>query len=235
MTLNQIRRRIKSIVLAHKQVRTFGIGPVSDIQAKKDVKYPLVSLRDLGGNISIVGKVTTVNYKMFFLDLINVSEDTRENEQDILSDMISVATDIVAQINNPNFSDWRISTDNSLQLVIDEESDYCGGCAIDFSISFMFTQNRCQIPTDFFDETTTYDLMYDVKYTATGDEGNTIPSSLIPEIAGKKILMITREFAPLYKVSNNPTASEFTWNKLVIGLGSQTNPGERFLILYRNY
>lgn len=235
MTLNQIVRRLQSLSLAHKQVRTFRKGLLGDLFADQTAKYPAVCLQDLGGNISLSGHATTVNYRMFISDLVHVSEDTNSNEEDILSDMVSIAMDLLAQMNNGNYDDWKISTDNSLNFFVENENDLHAGCVIDISIAFMYTQNICQVPTDLTDFTPTDENMkyiYDLSYTATGAEGNTLS---IPELVGKKIVFMTRESSIIYKVSNDPASSEYTWNNTIITLGTVTNPGDRFLILYRNY
>lgn len=235
MTLNQVLNRVKQISLGHKQVRSFNKGLVTDFFADKTTKYPAVCLQDLGGNISLTGHATTINYKLFISDLVHVSEDTKSNEEDVLSDMVSIAMDLLAQLNNGNYDDWRVSTDNSLNFFVENENGMHAGCVIDLSIRFMYTQNVCQIPTDITEYTPTDNDMkyvYDIKYVATGSEGTALS---IPEIVGKKVLFVTRESSPIYKVSSGPTSSEYTWNDTIVGLGVAANPGDRFLILYRNY
>lgn len=235
MTLNQIVSRIKSLSLGHKMVRSFNKGLVTDFFADKTTKYPSVCLQDLGGSISLTGHATTINYKLFISDLVHVSADSKSNEEDVLSDMVSIAMDLLAQFNNGNYDDWRISTDNSLNFFVENENDMHAGCVIDLSIRFMYTQNICQVPTDITEYTPTDNDMkyvYDIKYTATGSEGSTLS---IPEIVGKKVLFVTRESSPIYKVSSAPTSSEYIWNDTNMVLGAATNPGDRFLILYRNY
>jgi hypothetical protein len=78
-------------------------------------------------------------------------------------------------------------------------------------------------------------LVYDVRYTATGSEGSTIT---VPEVVGKKILLLTRQNLVLDRINQNsgsPSESEFTWNDSVITLGIDVEAGDTFLILYRTY
>lgn len=235
MTLNQVIKRIHTLSLGHKQVRDFRKGLISDFFADKTAKYPAVCLQDNGGNISLSGHAATLNYRLFVLDLVHVSEDTNTNEDDVLSDTLSIAMDLLAQMNSGNYDDWRISADNNVQFLVENENDMQAGVVIDLTIAFMYSQNVCQVPTDIEDYTpidTEMKHVYDVKYVATGSEGTTLS---VPEIVGKKVLFVTRESAPIYKVSNAPSSSEYTWNDTIIGLGAAANPGDRFLILYRNY
>lgn len=235
MTLNQVIKRIETLALAHKQVRSFRKGLVSDLFADKTALYPAVCLQDFGGSISLSGHATTLTYKLFFVDLVHVSEDANDNEQDVESDMVSIAMDLLAQMNNGNYDDWKISPDNSVDLIVENEGDMFAGCVVDVSIRIMFQQNICQIPTEVTDYTPTdidMKFLYDIEYVATGSEGTTLS---IPQIVGKKVVLITRGNSIIYKVSNAPISSEYTWDNTIITLGAATNAGERFLILYRNY
>lgn len=234
MTLNNVINRIKALSLAHKQIRNFYPGLVTDFLTDKTTNYPSVFLQDSGGKISTAGHATTLNYKIFFLDLANVSENSFLNSQDVQSDMILVAMDIVAQMNAGMFDDWALSTDNNLQLIYEDKDDIIAGCVMDFSLRIMFTQDLCQIPTTFENEIPAEDmkLVFDMEYIASGSEGTTIA---IPGLVGKRIMLLIRENNPLHKVSNNPGSTNYVWNDTVIALGTATTPGERFLILYRNY
>lgn len=235
MTLNAIIRRIKTLALDHKQVRNFYQGMLQDFLADKTTQYPSAFLQFTGGNLSTTTKALSISYRLFLLDLVHLSEDTKGNELDVQSDMLQVMMDLMAQMYYPGFSDWALSTDNQVQLLAEEENDFVGGCYIDFSIRSPFTQNICQVPTIFDDfnpiDTTMKDL-YDIPYTADGTEGAAV---VIAALKGKKVLFITRDNAILYPVSNNPDTTEFTFDGTTIGLGTNLIAGNRLLILYRNY
>lgn len=245
MTLNQTINRIQTISEAHLQVASFQKGIVQDFLTDQTTRYPAVFLQDNGGRVSLTGHATTLNYRMFIMDLVHVSQDSKDNEQDVQSDMVSIAQDILAQMNNPNYTDWAISTDNALQLVIENDNDLHAGCIIDFSIRIMFEQDRCKIPSDIVvvnPENERDMSVYDTIYTAIGNEGVTLDASddtkpTLNVINGKKVLFITRENNPLFKVSSSPNSSQYVWNDTVITLNASVpaRAGERFLILYRNY
>lgn len=69
-------------------------------------------------------------------------------------------------------------------------------------------------------------------YTATGSEGSSLT---ISALAGYDILLVTRESGVLYEVGSSPDSSQYTWDDITIGLGTDANAGERFLILFRTY
>lgn len=239
MTLNSILARIRTIALAHRLIRRFTIaGHESDFFADKTAKYPACCLQYTTGNISITDAATTISFRMYVLDMVHVSEDTKANEEDVLSDTLSTIIDLVAQMNSSEWTDWRMSLGNNLQALTEYDNDLIAGWHVEFSLKTPFKQNLCEIPSD-LSQTDNEDmkLVYDKKYIADGTEGSTLT---IPEIAGMKILLVTREMAPLHRVSSSPDPAEFTWNDVSIGLGTPVNQpidgkGERFLILYRIY
>jgi hypothetical protein len=147
MTLNQIIRRIRTIAEAHSQVRTFAKGLVTDFLTDKTTSYPAVFLQNSAGNISLKGQASTLNFRMFVVDLVHVSEETKDNETDVHSDMISIAMDILTQMNNGSYNDWGLSSENNLQLLVETDGDMFAGVYVDFSLRFMFKQNVCQVPT----------------------------------------------------------------------------------------
>jgi hypothetical protein len=234
MTYNQIRNRIRKTCEAHKQVRTFKFGKYSDFE-DGEVKYTAVFVQDTPGAIAPGTHQAVFGFRLFFLDQTHLSEHAELNEQDVLSDCFSIALDIVAQLADPHFNDWRVSGTNNSQIVVDYGSDFTGGCFVDLSITTLYLQNRCATPSTLItiDDDEMQKLVYDETYIATGSEGN---SFRVPEIVlGKKILFVTRESSVMYKVSNNPASNEYTWDGEMITYGTTLQADERTLILYRIY
>ena len=147
LTFNQIIRRIRTIATDHLQVKTFGRGLVTDFLTDKTTNYPAVFLQNAGGQISPSRHSSTVSFRMFIIDMVHVSEDSKENELDVQSDMISIGQDLLAQMNRGEYNDWRISSDNSFQLLVETDGDMYAGIYIDFSVTFMYDQNSCAVPT----------------------------------------------------------------------------------------
>lgn len=233
LTLNQVLLRIKTIAEAHNQVRSYQNGEISELFNDKTTKYVAVALQYVIGNVNIGGHQVTTNFSLMVCDLVNVSKDTRTNEDDVLSDTFSILMDLITQLNHPNYNDWRLSLSNNASAFVQRGGDMYAGWTIEFSISWIFPQNICEVPTDInvYEPTDNDYRVYDHEYIATGLEGTTLTISLLN---GKYILHVIREGEPLHKVSNLPDSAEFTTNMVDIGLGVAPNAGERFLILYRN-
>ena len=235
MTYNQVIKRIKQISLAHLQVRNFYKGLVTDFLSDRTTLYASAFLQtNSSGSISATNGSVSFGFSLYLLDLVHLSEDTKDNEQDVQSDMLSVGVDLVAQLSSYLYTDWRMSQDNQVQFTYENEGDFIAGVIIDFTIRIPYMADKCQIPTNGMPIAIDQDTKYveDMVYIATGDEGNII---VVSALTGKKILLITRESAVIYEVSNLPNSTEFTWDGTTINLGLETQPQERYLILYRNY
>lgn len=148
MTLNQVLRRIEKICLAHKQVRRFRVGLNEDMFTDKTAKYAACMLTYQSGSISSSGHSATISFRLIAVDMVHVSEDAKDNQDEVLSDMLSVIMDVMAMLNWAGYNDWAVSKDNQLQALIEEGDDMYAGWAIDFSIKIMWDQNVCQIPSE---------------------------------------------------------------------------------------
>lgn len=235
MTYNQVIKRIKEISLAHRQVRNFYRGLATDFLTDKTTLYPSILIEErTGAAISTTKNATSFPLRLLIVDLVNVSENAVENEQDVISDMASIAVDMIAQFSNSLYTDWRVGTESPIEFWYNNENDSLGGIMLDVTISVPFTKDKCQIPTIgmpvMIDQESKE--IYDMEYIATGNEGTTLT---ISAFAGKKIILLVRESLTQYQVSNNPNSTEFIWDGTNITLGLATNADERFLILYRNY
>ena len=147
LTLNQVVKRIETIALNHKQLRSFYFGKTTEFLNEKGIVYAGCFLQDTGIVFDLAGKVTNYSFKMFLLDLVNVSNNAKENESEVWSDMVSVSEDLLALIDYSTYTDWRVTQSNPAFLVSEEFSDMNGGVSVDFTISVQYVKDVCAVPT----------------------------------------------------------------------------------------
>jgi hypothetical protein len=146
LTFNQVLQRIKQISLSHKQVRNYYYGKPTDFLTEKTTQYTSVFLQDNNGVISIDTKTQTLNFKLFVLDLVNVSEDTLANLQDVQSDCLEIAKDLIALMDDDNYDDWALTSENNYELLFEEFDDLVGGVVVDIAIRIPYLKDKCAIP-----------------------------------------------------------------------------------------
>jgi len=109
LTLNQVVSRIRTLALAHDQVNSFYFGDEPEFLANGDISYPAAFLVQQPGSINRTEHLQTFSFRLFLLDRVGVSEDTEGNETEALSDMHSVAADLVAMMMNSEYeADWMV-------------------------------------------------------------------------------------------------------------------------------
>lgn len=152
MTLKQVIEKIQAICEAHSQIKSFYHNVYqSEWENDKKTKYPAAFLKDGGGTISTSAHVTTISFSLYLVDLVYIIKDTKSNELDVISDMLSVAQDLITQFNYPT-NGLFLSADNTVTPHVegDVESggDMFAGVSVDFSIRIVFPQNICAVPTN---------------------------------------------------------------------------------------
>ena len=151
LSFNAVVERIKTNVLNHLQVNTFYQGDPhefdeqSDNQKADDVIYPACFCQPLQGSINRDDKTTVYNFKLTFLDRVEVG---KANEQEVQSDMDLVASDVVCLLRNSFYRDWQISGSLPVVFVSEMLGDMCAGVELDLSISVDYVPDVCQIPRD---------------------------------------------------------------------------------------
>lgn len=207
-TLNRILSRLRSLALAHKQINEFYFGDVPEFDQQHDVTFPACFCEQLPGSIDRIAKQQRFNFRLYLVDLVHVAERTEENETEVLSDMDSVATDLLSMFMNPIYqNDWVISDTATITPVTESLGDMVAGVVLDLSILIDFLADSCLVPADDTEFEQTFDMPRTrlFPYTATGAEGSTIP---VAALSGKPILAVWR--AGMYKRAVNvaPTDSE---------------------------
>lgn len=141
MTLNQVLTEFELMARNHKQINTYGQGDIWDIATSGDINYPLMWVSLDGSEIS--GRYETMKFKFIFMDIV---KGGMVNEQEVLSDQLEIAKDIVAQLNHPNY-DWTFNGDGVLLDDFTERfTDSVSGWTMSFSLQLPFAKDRCVMP-----------------------------------------------------------------------------------------
>jgi hypothetical protein len=143
LTLNQTIKLISDIASSHEQINTVFFGDVWEFLAQTDNTYPAMFYSLTGS--SIAAKELTMNFSLFFLDRQLQDES---NENDVLSDQLLIAQDIISMLRFPKF-DWEIGDSVNLEFFTENEKDYLAGVKADITLSFPMLSDRCQVPTNF--------------------------------------------------------------------------------------
>ena len=144
MTLNQVVQNINTLALAHKQIKSVYFGDLADYLSRGvDNIYPSLYYDVTGSNI--VDKALTLNFSLYFFDRM-LPEDT--NETEVLSDMLEVCQDILAQLRQ---NDWEfdLGINVTISFFTENTPDLLAGVRADISLELPFYADRCQVPSTY--------------------------------------------------------------------------------------
>lgn len=192
LSLNQIANRIRSLSLSHHQINSFYFGDVPEFDANGDIVYPGCFLEILPGSIDRAAKQKRFNFRIYFLDLVKVADETEENETEVLSDMDQVAGDILALLNKPEYEfDWTIVENTPISTVTESLGDMVAGVFMEIGIIVDYLADSCQVPSNDVDFINDFDMARTKIYTynGTGSEG---ASFAVAALSGKHILAVYR-------------------------------------------
>lgn len=250
MTLNSVIKRVRTVCEAHKMIRRFYYGPPTDFLADKTNQYPAVCLQDNPGVLDLAGKQDVYGFRIWLLDLVNVSSDAKENELDVMSDMREIAKDLLSTMDRSEYTDWKISGSNPVECVYEHESDIVGGVYVDFSVTAIWDKNTCAVPTDPIDiEITSEDmkLLYEAYRKCDGTEGSTLDlatdfvnlDGTQIDISGKRISLVVRSNAYHKRITSGTPVIQpvpevkITSTQAVFSSDAPLNENEPIFILYR--
>jgi len=141
-TFNQIITAFQTIATEHKQINTFGVGDIWEIETSGTITYPLMWAQP---DISRVEEnVFVSSWKLLFMDIIHKDE---RNENDVLSDMELVALDIIAQLQAPSYEFDFNASGITLERFTERFTDYVGGVMINVELRIPYNADRCAIPS----------------------------------------------------------------------------------------
>lgn len=144
LTLNQVVAQIKAIAEAHEQINTVYYGDFDEFLGENaDNVYPAMYFDST--NASLSTRTLTLNFSLYFFDRMLPE---KINETEAVSDMLSVAQDIIAQM---LFQEFEFEMNESVQLtfITEDTPDNLVAVKADISMDLPFTADRCQVPSTY--------------------------------------------------------------------------------------
>jgi len=218
-TLKQIVTRINQLATSHQLINQVGFGTKEDLDnlVKQGLTYPMCFIevkKDIA--TSRADKLQRFNFSLFFFDMQNVLSEARTNVLEVKSDLVSIATDLLAMLQRDidvtENQDWIVSPSTTLNMDEYQISDLCVGVELPIQVGLRYAADRCQVPSDEVPEILVDMKIISVyKHTVTSDtETITLP------FLKKEILLLYLGNNPLKQVQSNPSVVdnvvEFTYN-----------------------
>lgn len=142
MTLNNLLKIIEDYAEGHAQVHNYHFGDVWEYLQQGKVNHcsVLCTLNQVRFSIS----QSVCSFSIYVMDWVANGES---NEQEVLSDMLSICRDLHAKLSTDTLS---IDVDEapSLTPFVESFEDMLAGFKMDIDIAFDMELDRCAVPID---------------------------------------------------------------------------------------
>ena len=146
-TLSNIVSKLQSLALNHKQVEFFYYGSIVEVLNGSDVTYPACFVEMLGITVTTDEDQTKCQFRIWFCDILNLSEGAKNNYLELQSDLVLIAEDMISMINSTLLYDfWTVNTVYPLTFAEEQLRDYVISVSFDIEISVPYLADRCQVP-----------------------------------------------------------------------------------------
>ena len=143
MTYNQVIKNLNNIADSHLQINSFFYGYVEDIATSGTIYYPMMSVTPTPAYFR--DKALYLNFTIAFMDLVHKGGT---NVQDVESDMLSVALDIISQLQSSEYGFMLDTNSPRLEPFRDKFADEVTGWSCDLILKLPIGFDRCQIPIE---------------------------------------------------------------------------------------
>lgn len=142
MTHNQFIKLFNDIATNHRDINSFGSGDLWEYMANESgVNNPVTLWVMLEPN-SIEGKVDRPKYTFLVMDLVNKDES---NEDEVLSDTLRIAKDIIAVLRQPYYETFfKIQENITLTDFTERFDSEMSGWQFEMTFEQPFLYDSCQ-------------------------------------------------------------------------------------------
>lgn len=138
-TINQFVKILEDYATANKLIKTFFKGEITELNAKSQIKYPLMYVAT--PNAFTVTETSIVySFSVVFGDIV-----TNKHVIDVISDQSQNATDMMAYLYQPSFIYFTASP-YTVTPFIHTIDDDIAGVTVNFNITQKFNNDYCSIP-----------------------------------------------------------------------------------------
>ena len=153
-TYNNVIDTIKCVGEQHLQIQKVTTGDIWEIDLEKNTEFPLFHINPV--NVVLAKNQKSFNFQLFVMDLVEPNES---NEQEVLSDMLEIMTDIVGvfkhgellyQYDEDNGEEPRyfIEDDFTCEPFTERFDNSVTGWVMDFTVTVESELNTCDMPID---------------------------------------------------------------------------------------
>ena len=141
LTYKKIITLLRYFADNHGQIKSTGYGQISSIAQTQNIQYPLMFISP--SSSSIEDQVLDLEFNVLIMDRL---QDSLDNEVEIHSDMLSIASDLRVWLNTDASDYFSVIESSNVQFFSERFGDYLGGVNLKIKINAEWDWNSCTIP-----------------------------------------------------------------------------------------
>lgn len=152
-TYNNVIDTIKQLGTNHHQITTVTSGDIWEIDLAKNTKYPLMHINPV--SVDAGKSQLTFNFQVFVMDAVEPDES---NEQEVLSDTLSICLDIISVFKSGESlyfynsthgqePDYFVDDNFNLEPFTERFDNSLTGWVFNLPVIVEFRYNSCNVPT----------------------------------------------------------------------------------------
>ena len=141
-TYNNVIDALKSIGDKHLMIKKVESGDLWDMDLEKNTKYPLMFINP--DSVSANTNTLLYTFQIFICDLVMVDDS---NEQEILSDTLQIALDIITLIKEEQHEGLYTKEDFDIEPFTERFDNALAGWVFTLPIEVTNDYQTCNIPT----------------------------------------------------------------------------------------
>ena len=141
LTYKKIITLLRYFADNHGQIKSTGYGQISSIAQVQNIQYPLMFISP--SSSSIGDQVLDLEFNVLIMDRL---QDSLDNEVEIHSDMLSIASDLRVWLNTDASDYFSVIESSNVQFFSERFGDYLGGVNLKIKINAEWDWNSCTIP-----------------------------------------------------------------------------------------
>ncbi len=153
-TYGNVIETLKCLGDKHLQIKTTTTGQIFDIDLEDTTLFPLYHINPVSVDVSL--QLKTFNFQIFVMDIVDPDNN---QEQYVQSDVLQIATDIIALLKSGSILNHRdVTADKEARYFVNDDfalepfqerfDNYVTGWVFDVAVEVESELNSCDIPID---------------------------------------------------------------------------------------
>lgn len=134
---------INNILKDEPAINSVTYGNIDDVDLNKTTLFPMA--HTMPGNAVIQDRIIVINVSLLLMDIVNMSKDPNDNEQDVLNMMLAIAARFDAELKRKTIhqNEYELQGALNCEPFVERFENNLAGWTVTFSVAMKNTMTSC--------------------------------------------------------------------------------------------